>query len=654
MKTYWILCTLFFVCPAVWGGDDAIGAGDLLPLYRVADSYRQIVDSHIPILPSRFLLNPTETRHIQQRSLLDRNLSHLYNMIPHENGMSCFEAEPQLGSYVVQYNAPEKDVFGFYSKTHDMRHAYHWFLNKYPTLKRSEWTLPDLAARVELFGRTESNPPFWIPKAMLLSGIVLDDLISARSEEEIDQVLFNAKDHLNFTQKIDLASFMGDYFLKRYNNDRKYGRDSFKNKVVTLPELLESVRSNTPGGLCGDAALGGAQILHKLGIPEVYIIAYNTAKTAHTSLLVQDPDDATRTYSIDYHEVNVVPQTEGPRSITQPKGKDIGIQYGIFDYDGKPVAQIPTQFGQILEDVTGGSSQDPFLKENASLSKVEVLIPSFQHPERHFEGQAFSGRTTHGDSIEGISVQKVLYDRHKLSAKLAVALAQFERRGENPEHPLIAQKRTKTDRNVYTIRGDDLYALLQIAARTPEMRFGNFSMQGHGALDLAANQIYIDKEEGDVEENITVEVGVSSSWHSPDEKTKALLNLKSNFYYTETQVASPRDNDITLKHNYTVLNNEISQELAPSLDAIVDMTAALRNYGQNISFQTGLRSPKYQIKIGMEKPIQKDMPRFFPGSVPKCRAQLSADVCEAIFILEYEKNLDTGGHQTTVNMKKSF
>lgn len=463
-------------------------------------------------------------------------------------------------------------------------------------------------------------------------------LIRHPTPEAFYSTLHRVSDKLTFDQKLAIASGLGARFGKKYNYARKQGEETKWGDIVDVYELLSSVRDEEPGGVCRDIATAQAKILKELGVKNVYAIAYATPSNHHLSLVAQDPQNKNNVYKIDYGAV----ATDRPSlEVTSPSNENVGINVRIYDPEGRPVASLPTDLGSILNKVTSVSSRnnDPFLKDNTHLKQVEV-----KSEDGGLHGRLFRGQTSEGDEIVGLSAIHPFLAGEAIHGQLGFSASQTEGR-----------------RYISPIQGNQLFAHLQAGLSTPEIRQGNFYIRGNTALDISGAHIFTQfqgqKRNQTFDATATSTVDLTSGIQSPSSNTSAELNVESTFYADAQYVQSSTIKSVTMAHNATILRSRIDHKHNADLVTLMESAVALREVGNNYSFRLGLLHPRSQqeYSIGIETPDRSDMPRFFPGSVPKCTASVKGLMCGFDVNLTYETTLESDRQeQLGVEIQKKF
>jgi hypothetical protein len=192
-----------------------------------------------------------------------------------------------------------------------------------------------------------------IPKGMLMSEIAIARAVSDPANWKAGMA--EIKDDLSFDQKVLVASHLGGKFSERYNFDRA---GSEGQGVVTIEEMLTSVRDVQPGGICRDVSMAQSAILKELGVPKdnIYQVGYTTTSGGHAVVAIQDPDNPKNIIKLNYGAVTESNEAVGSSALIQNTSlPDFGIKNKIYNADGDPVGNLPTEIGEILYDTTGGN-----------------------------------------------------------------------------------------------------------------------------------------------------------------------------------------------------------------------------------------------------------------------------------------------------------
>ncbi|MBI3018392.1 MAG: hypothetical protein HYY61_00635 [Deltaproteobacteria bacterium] len=475
-------------------------------------------------------------------------------------------------------------------------------------------------------------------------------LLDAKSEADIEKILTKAKDQMTFDQKLHFVSLMGEAFGENY--DFKRAENRFNAKALSALDLLQALKEDRRAGVCRDISLAQAKFLTHLSIPNTFVIDYQTPRPGgHTTVITQDPNNPSQTYKFDYAEI----LTENTQSMLQPSlaqsgsHPDVGLHYRIFDADGYPVAQIPSALGTFYQELTQQKSEDPFLHSQENLVRVGISMP-LEGEGTTLDGYVFTGKTSEGDPLTGVTIAAHPIQRQTAQASGTVVLSKLDLIRPSPLGEVL-------------VDGAHLYSALKFALNTSEYQTPSLDLRAGAALNLEyaalASKTHVPDrrsfEKFSYEPNLETSAGIESTIHDQAQRTRFTQHLKTHMYIAPQQLSASRLDAITLAHNFTVVRNELRHQIK-NTDGIAELTFALRNIGVNYSFKVGLESKdqRHGVMAGIEGPVQRSMPHFFPGGKQRCVIRGKTKLCEFDMFLEYEKNLDSKGEFLGAQFEKKF
>lgn len=269
-----------------------------------------------------------------------------------------------------------------------------------------------------------------VPSSVLISELAIKEVLDKPNNWR--NTLSNIKGDLNFDEKIRLASYLGGRFSDDYNSDRAAEGASAEG-IVSVETMLRNLGNNRPGGICRDVTQAQSHILQELGVDKknIYQMSYATTSGHHGVLIIQDPNNPKKVIKINYDLVQVNEGITGSTSLSQHGlMADAGIAFKIYDAEGSPVINLPTEMGRVLRDVTNHSSDinqgvDPY-----SISKTVIKT-------RWVDLSIFTADLSNGDTINGLAINKI-QDLSNLSRELGLAV--IERKGNDRERTIIDQQ----------------------------------------------------------------------------------------------------------------------------------------------------------------------------------------------------------------------
>jgi hypothetical protein len=434
-------------------------------------------------------------------------------------------------------------------------------------------------------------------------------------------ILVASKDKLNSDQKIELISKLGNFFSNGYNFARY--NDSNATGFVPIEELLVSVKTGKPGGICRDIALAQSQMLEALGFKNNYSVMYKTYQGRHVTVISTDPETG-NIIKFNYGEVTTSQKGTGTKALAQDNTlPDVGLKYNVYDTHGKPVVQVPSELGQILSESTGGIDRE-FKNKQYNLAKV-----SFKKNGVH--GNIFSGQTTTGDQVNGVALfTQFEGDHYQAHLGVAAANVKGERQitGLSAEHLYInAGGETATESvtigaaNARVVAGAELGGM--VSDINTRNRLTGLVLAGNSELDYSAEAF----------------VGLRTTGKSSDGRMVITNNTLINVYPDIGHVASA--DSIVLAKNSIVLDTQLSYQLDEVEKAILLRSAVvLRNYGTSAIIEAGYDDNGGRIKYlaGVRMPLEAQ-PTFLPGGSSSAYARVEKSISKSMtFKVELEND----------------
>lgn len=231
-----------------------------------------------------------------------------------------------------------------------------------------------------------------VPREILAMKLGMNLILDSSSDAEVTSTYRELGKNLSFEQKIAFGSQLGNVLFKGYD----YTRVENDEGIVTLRDMLEARRAGRPAGICRDMSFAVAQAMKEMGAPQTFIVSFQTVGGGHTTVLVQDPNDSRRTYTLNYDYVTKSEGVSPLSHLRQDSGNPgLGIDYRIYSADGKHLTSLPTHLGVILEEMVGGDlrSLDPMVR-----SENQLLTGALEN-KHGFEAGASAGYTPDGDLV---------------------------------------------------------------------------------------------------------------------------------------------------------------------------------------------------------------------------------------------------------------
>jgi hypothetical protein len=454
-----------------------------------------------------------------------------------------------------------------------------------------------------------------VPTDLLAMKLGLNRVFSSQDDQELNQMLNDLGQNLSFEKKVEFASRLGGMLAQGYDYKRAGSGPETKG-IVTLRDMINARNSGKDAGVCRDMSQALAQSLKQMGVKDAYVITYNTVGDGHATVLVQDPNDPSKTFNINY---NYVTSTESGSALSHLKQDStipsIGIQMKVFDADGKPLAALPTHLGVLLHEMVGGqaSDLDPLLR-----SENQIAGAQYRTSNNLVIG-AGAGMTPDGDKVVAAS-GSYIYNSEHFPMKMSVVLYNNERETD---------LRGKLSSTGMVIEGEQRLISDPLKFKTGN---GTLSMNLEGRVGIANHLSYSALEvEGPkrsvgAESDMTASAAVRTHFQSMNEGTKAQVLITANGGLAKSDVRDEGSNSFNLRDVAGTL--QVSQKIASNLNGFADATVVMRpEFGvqsvqaMGISRENDNGSSTF-LSLTHEGSVSGNAPAFIPGA----REKYSVDV----------------------------
>ncbi|MBC7537944.1 MAG: hypothetical protein H7281_03935, partial [Bacteriovorax sp.] len=285
-----------------------------------------------------------------------------------------------------------------------------------------------------------------LPSGLLMKEMAFQNMVNNSADWK--STLAAAKDKLTSEQKVELVSKLGGNFGNRYNYARRDAGDKARGEFVNVEQLLDSVKSGKPGGICRDVALAQTQMLNELGFTHNYVVSYKTLSGSHATAISTDPVTG-KIIKFNYSETNESKKGSGTEALIQDTTlPDHGLGFRIYDSNGKPVTHVPSELSQMLRETTGANSDRDFTPRNFSLNNVNFKTP-------YVDGSLFTGKTSTGETLYGVSLYKNVTVNDYLSFGGGASLSKIE-----------------GDRSLVKMEQESLYLRANAELTSPKLKLG--------------------------------------------------------------------------------------------------------------------------------------------------------------------------------------
>lgn len=469
-----------------------------------------------------------------------------------------------------------------------------------------------------------------IPKGMLMSEIAIAHAIQNPSSWKVG--MSEIKDELSFNQKVLVASHLGGKFSDRYNYDRAEEGSG----VVTIEEMLSSVRDGHPGGICRDVSMAQSAILKELGVPKdkIYQIGYSTAGGGHAVVAIQDPDNPKNIVKLNYGYVTESNGAVGSSALVQNTSlPDFGINNRIYDADGDPVGKLPTEIGEILYDSSGGNKGKITPPSRHNLQKVGVQTP-------FGAGNVFTGETSSGDKVVGVTLQKSINLKYLDND---VAAGFISRKG---------------DRSTVSISQEAFYVRAKSTLNSPSFEQGNFSFSSRLGLETElfamTNRVKpkgsSETEDSNYDATFSPFIGASANWKSDDKRTEVISDIEVEGNLVNKNIQLSGEEGMTVGFNKATFRTGMSHTVSNEMKVVGQTGIIMRQMGSSAHFSGGIlkETPTSNLRAiaSYSAPLSKDVPAFLPEAQRNFGLSIGGEQKKSgiYYQLNYNRDLDNNSN----------
>ena len=461
----------------------------------------------------------------------------------------------------------------------------------------------------ELSQFVEDHYEMKVPYSVLISELAIKDVLDQPNKWR--STLSDIKDDINFEEKIRLASYLGGRFSDDYNRDRAEAGASAEG-IVSVETMLKNLSNNRPGGICRDVTQAQSHILQELGVNKnnIYQMAYATTSGHHGVLIVQDPNNPKKVIKINYDLVQVNEGISGTSSLSQHGlMADAGIAFKIYDADGSPVTNLPTEMGRVLRDVTNHTNNinqgvDPY-----SISKTVIKT-------RWVDLSVFTANLSNGDTVNGLAINKT-QNFYNLSRELGLAI--IERKGSDRERTIIDQQ--------------TLYARFK-EIRERNKKIGRFYIRAYAGVDYEAS-LLITKMEDTIREKIKEDQNFDAFgslftgaelYYSTDAATY-MAGLEATGQLDFKNMGEAHSGGYGLHINEIQFKFGAETNIAENIKANATAMITLKSYGEIASMSVGLEDTNNKATLDLiyQAPLS-EIPIFFEGATETFEISSSKEI----------------------------
>jgi hypothetical protein len=458
------------------------------------------------------------------------------------------------------------------------------------------------------------------PAETLAMQMSINKIFTSSSDADFTPALSELGTRLSFEQKIAFSSQLGNLLLEGYDYERGAGGQNGP-AVVTFRDMIEARKAGKSAGVCRDITVALTQSLNQMGVKNAFSIAYQSTRSGHATVLVQDPENAAKTYTINYYDVTSNESASSSTHLLQDSTvPDTTINYDVYDYQGKILTTLPSGLGLMLKEMTGGevTDLDPMEK-----SQHQILTAVLAR-KRGFDIGAGIGRTQNGDEVMALTAGYTL-NSNRAPGRYAIAFYANERDSrigplEQLGVYLTADQKIQSRPYIIRTRGGGEISTRIIGRFRTNIQIQSYKDNGAGSTE---NYTLWNSTE-------TYSAGSEIQYTSGSGRTRAQVDMYANAGFGKSDLRNEKDNSYRPYLQHITVNALVGHELATGLDGFVRATLTVRQaeLGSQARTEGGFRyrwnDNEVSLVVGREGSVTGPRLAFIPGSLEQYYGELSA------------------------------
>ena len=466
--------------------------------------------------------------------------------------------------------------------------------------------------KAEAFNEFLQKCNIQIPTESLAIKMGFDAVFASKSQGEIDTIAEELGQHLSFERKITFISSIGNALGGVWDSNR----DSAG--VVSMMTMVEARQKGIKAGVCRDMHQAMASMLVKMGVPHSFVVATQVLGGGHAVTLAQDPNDPSKSYMINYgYTSSQQSANSSAHLLLDTTIPSVGVQYRIYDANGKPVANLPSGLGSILSDFVGMDQTflDPLARSENSFASVMLK-----------KGDRASFSTSYGlssdnDKVLGVTARYKSEDEHfPNDVSLTLYNAQRE-----------TNLNGKLSTNGAYMQGIQYLKFKPISGK--EVAEGKMDVEVYGRLEMKLNMSLSSLESKSKKNQMGMDLsygaaaGTKVEYGSNDGKTKVSATIEARGRVDKADV---RDEESIVFDLRDVAGTvAIERQISKGLDGYAKGTVVARpGLGVQSRQEIGVKivdssGHEEALTLGREGQVAGPVLAFVPGSLKKYTAEIS-------------------------------
>lgn len=423
---------------------------------------------------------------------------------------------------------------------------------------------------------------------------------------------------LSFDQKAQILSSVLNLWNSRYDTNRSDNINGAQLGVVGYEDMMKNAKSVLGGkdglsGVCRDMHTEASKLAKAMGITHAYGVGFNTKNSGHQTLIIQNPNDRTQIYKLNY---GVVAKDEGcsGANCLEQRGwtPSNGINLNTWSSNDELMFVMPTEIGSSLHRASGGNAselfplyeyQDSFLESKIKTGPINI-------------GVFYSNHSNSDRSVEGasLSLDQIGFGPVTVGAGAAAYLShagEYKTQGgylrANGE---IATPTLKLNENKFSAIAGGSTRIAVYTSENPAENMQSDKISKNSVLNLYAG---IKAENKNAKGSITVSSVLDGSSHARD--------AYAGPGFTRPVISMTYDNRF-----------KITKNIDGSFQVLGSVVSLDTGIHPNIKVKGGISNKYFDASLSVGRSIRKDTPLYIPGAGTSAVASVQVKVVNGVMV----------------------
>ncbi len=505
-------------------------------------------------------------------------------------------------------------------------------------------TCPDVFLYSIKDTRDELMEEFSVEEANAMVTSYVAGVIAGASGEPLREKIFaEAQYSLTFEQKISVVQILGQLMASNYDFTRVSGGDE---GIVSTEQIFESISKSGRAGVCRDMAVAQAQTLSNLGLKKSYVVAFKSTHGGHATVIVQDSDDPSKVVQYNYSDTNGG-SSQGIGGLTQRSDlPDAGTTFRVFDSNGKPIDQVPSEIGFVLTKMSGMDTDK--IAPGVEARGVHIIDTGYENS--YLKVNVFGSQTSNGEQSYGMGVSlKAMGIRSSNGAAATIQFGAAFHKSELTDGDLEVDKQG---------------VMFQFKTGLISPRLSYKALEDmHASVEYARTQYFgvghSKNGEYEFEEDIQdmsdmLTVGLHTKFDVKNYKIISKIEGHASILKSDVRDESSRGLNVI----GATITNEISRSLSKKREVVLENKIYIRRTGSTMKNSIVVRSKdgSEAYEVGFASPLTGEAPFWVVGSSKEASVAAKKEFFNGIATLKvaYIRKIDFDENIFNLNLNVKF